>query len=470
MNKLLAKDSTAARIRALAELKSLKIRKYQSVADFCLAIEKVGSKASPQSNPEERSLEYAQILLTNLEDWSEYVFLMSAVHKATPLTAYDEIKQLAISIEQTKTMARTERPKSVMQRSRWKEFTGEKESTKDWKARYKQYYNTETRNNYIWVCGRPERGVSDRQDQTPKRVGHERLDQAPEPFPRKNVRRTPNETRKCYSCLKFGHIERKCPMRQGQVNQVRGKRSSEENNSDDGSISQIIERVYSRGAIAIHNEIDQSDMIGKRFLTGIGILGNETEALIDTASMVSIMSLGVLKDAQQRGINVDALERIENDRIKPVYDASNNKMKFLGAVYVDVVLKRGMKSRVPFHISQEKGCEVLLGTNALNNLGVSIKISAKQTVEDEEKSKESENNRVRVIKRTYIPPQSSALVTVRCDTNEEGTSYVLWATKEGFASGVYSVRSQQTTVPVNNFSGTFRGPPEHPKFDGPRKR
>ncbi|EPB72591.1 reverse transcriptase [Ancylostoma ceylanicum] len=158
--------------------------------------------------------------------------------------------------------------------------------------------------------------------------------------------------------------------------------------------------------------------------------------------------------------------------MKPVYDASNNKMKFLGAVYVDVAIKGGRKSRVPFHISQEKGCEVLLGTNALNNLGVTINISPPQSekqheevkkketnqheevkkkeTNQHEEVKKKETNKVRVIKRTYIPPQSSALVTVHCNTSEEDTDYVLWATKEGVASGVYSIRNQQTTVPINN--------------------
>ncbi|EYC41356.1 hypothetical protein Y032_0572g141 [Ancylostoma ceylanicum] len=407
MNKLLAKDSTAARIRALAEMKKLKIRSDQSVADFCLVIEKLGSIANPQSNPEERSIEYAQILLSNLEDWPEYVYLMSAVHKAAPVTAYDEIKQLAISIEQTRVMARTEKSKSVPQRFRWKGVSGTKESTEDWRSRYKQYYHGRTEDHRTTECEKPRKST-------------ENKDPTARNFIEEDHRITPNETRKCYNCAKFGHIGRNCPLRHGQVNQVKGRRILEEGTPENGSISKIIEKAYSRGMRASHNELEQSEMIGKRFLTSIEILGNETEALIDTGSMVSILSIGILRSAQQRGIDVDALETIGSDSMKPVYDASNNKMKFLGAVYVDVAIKGGRKSRVPFHISQEKGCEVLLGTNALNNLGVTINISPpqsekqheeikkKETTQHEE-VKKKETNKVRVIKRTYIPPQSSAL-------------------------------------------------------------
>ncbi|EYB97728.1 hypothetical protein Y032_0138g2082 [Ancylostoma ceylanicum] len=459
MNKLLAKDSTAARIRALAEMKKLKIRSDQSVADFCLVIEKLGSIANPQSSPEERSIEYAQILLSNLEDWPEYVYLMSAVHKAAPVTAYDEIKQLAISIEQTRVMARTEKSKSVTQRFRWKEVSGTKESTEDWRSRYKQYYHGRTEDHRATECEKPRRST-------------ENKDPTARNFIEEDHRITSNETRKCYNCAKFGHIGRNCPLRHGQVNQVKGRRILEEGTPENGSISKIIEKAYSRGMRASHNELEQSEMIGKRFLTSIEILGNETEALIDTGSMVSILSIGILRSAQQRGIDVDALETIGSDSMKPVYDASNNKMKFLGAVYVDVAIKGGRKSRVPFHISQEKGCEVLLGTNALNNLGVTINISPPQSekqheevkkketnqheevkkkeTNQHEEVKKKETNKVRVIKRTYIPPQSSALVTVHCNTSEEDTDYVLWATKEGVASGVYSIRNQQTTVPINN--------------------
>ncbi|KAK6037463.1 hypothetical protein COOONC_25032, partial [Cooperia oncophora] len=66
MERLLCSDSTAARMRALNELRSLKLRSNQSISEFCVVLEKLAHKANPDCTIAERSLEYAQILLDNL--------------------------------------------------------------------------------------------------------------------------------------------------------------------------------------------------------------------------------------------------------------------------------------------------------------------------------------------------------------------------------------------------------------------
>ncbi|KHJ82742.1 hypothetical protein OESDEN_17563, partial [Oesophagostomum dentatum] len=78
---MLSCDSAAARIRALATLKNLRIRPNQEVADFCVALEKLARKAYPECTIEERSMDYAQILLENLATWPEYVQLVGTLHK-----------------------------------------------------------------------------------------------------------------------------------------------------------------------------------------------------------------------------------------------------------------------------------------------------------------------------------------------------------------------------------------------------
>ncbi|KAK6012772.1 hypothetical protein OSTOST_22050 [Ostertagia ostertagi] len=54
-------DSTAGRLRALTELRCLKRRIGQSVADFCGVLEDLGRQAYPSCSIKDRSLEYAQI-------------------------------------------------------------------------------------------------------------------------------------------------------------------------------------------------------------------------------------------------------------------------------------------------------------------------------------------------------------------------------------------------------------------------
>ncbi|KAK6011300.1 hypothetical protein OSTOST_23623 [Ostertagia ostertagi] len=104
LRKLLANDSTAGRLRALTELRCLKRRWGQSVSDFCVVLEKLGRQANPACSIRERSLEYAQILLDNLTDWPEHVHLLSTLHRVDPTEAYDAVKELALTIEQSRCM------------------------------------------------------------------------------------------------------------------------------------------------------------------------------------------------------------------------------------------------------------------------------------------------------------------------------------------------------------------------------
>ncbi|XGW04174.1 hypothetical protein V3C99_015375, partial [Haemonchus contortus] len=76
MARLLSYDSTARRMRALTELRSLKLRPHQEVAEFCAVLEKLGRQANPECTIEDRSLEYAQILLDNLREWPEHFQLV----------------------------------------------------------------------------------------------------------------------------------------------------------------------------------------------------------------------------------------------------------------------------------------------------------------------------------------------------------------------------------------------------------
>ncbi|KAL6734306.1 hypothetical protein Aduo_004862 [Ancylostoma duodenale] len=102
LERLLASDSRASRIRALTELRNLRIRPNQEVSEFCVTLEKLARQANPGCSISERSMECAQILLDNLRSWPEHVQLISALHKVDPTNSYEEIEELAISIEQSK--------------------------------------------------------------------------------------------------------------------------------------------------------------------------------------------------------------------------------------------------------------------------------------------------------------------------------------------------------------------------------
>ncbi|KAK6053370.1 hypothetical protein COOONC_09125 [Cooperia oncophora] len=67
-------------------------------------LEDLARKANPDSSAEARSLENAHILLENLHGWPEHVQLVSVLHRTNPEKAYEEVKQLALSIEQSRSM------------------------------------------------------------------------------------------------------------------------------------------------------------------------------------------------------------------------------------------------------------------------------------------------------------------------------------------------------------------------------
>ncbi|EYC34463.1 hypothetical protein Y032_0001g429 [Ancylostoma ceylanicum] len=126
LGKLLAEDLVAGRMGAMAELRELKISPNQDAAEFCVALEKLGRKANPETSVQDRSLEFAQILLSNLKHWPEHLHLLSALHGVKPENAYEEVKQLAMTIEMSKKIYGT--PESMKQVPRH-----------DWRARSRYY-------------------------------------------------------------------------------------------------------------------------------------------------------------------------------------------------------------------------------------------------------------------------------------------------------------------------------------------
>ncbi|KAK6019494.1 hypothetical protein OSTOST_14870 [Ostertagia ostertagi] len=151
----------------------------------------------------------------------------------------------------------------------------------------------------------------------------------------------------------YGHIGRECPQRATRVNQI-GKKEQQEG----------------RGKATLSSIVDQARSPGD----GVRLLNGENPALIDTGSMISIVPVEVLGKAKDRGFDVDTLKLVEKSQLAPVFDASENKMEFLGAVFIETELEGGNRCVVPFHISPAKDEELILGTNALSRLGVEVSI------------------------------------------------------------------------------------------------
>ncbi|KIH43556.1 zinc knuckle, partial [Ancylostoma duodenale] len=179
---------------------------------------------------------------------------------------------------------------------------------------------------------------------------------------------TTNGSRRCYQCSIYGHLARECPKRRFEENE-RVKNSSQK----EDSVSAIINKARNLAVKSVHTN---AGLVGKRLVVRAKLMGKEIPALLDTGSMISVVPVRILQDAQKRGYDVDRLKvlKMKSDKVN---DASNNAMTFVGAVRINVEIE-GQKRAVAFHISRDDQNELLLGTNALENLGAKAVISGKK--------------------------------------------------------------------------------------------
>ncbi|KAK6017328.1 hypothetical protein OSTOST_17153, partial [Ostertagia ostertagi] len=175
--------------------------------------------------------------------------------------------------------------------------------------------------------------------------------------------------------------------------------------------------------------------------------------IVRKRSMISIIPIRLLARAQQRGYDVDSLRVVPESELKPVFDASNNRMYFKGAAYIEVEIEKGQRETIAFHLSAEKDAETIIGTNALSKLGIEVFVNGEKSEDKKAKMKENKKNKVVVTKRLYIPPSNTALVQVKCEDDTKSlTERVIWPSERGVEPGVYTVENQNTTIPVFNNS------------------
>ncbi|KAK5971832.1 hypothetical protein GCK32_013478 [Trichostrongylus colubriformis] len=205
------------------------------------------------------------------------------------------------------------------------------------------------------------------------------------------------DSKKCYNCSKYGHVARECPLRATRVNHIDTKDAVTD--CKDTTLSSIVSRVKSMGMAVRENELTSRDLIGRKMTVALNLLGENCEALVDTGSMISIVPVELLAKVQDKGFDLDSLEMIPKSNLKPVFDASNNRMEFVAAVYIEVKIEGGMAERVAFHISPRKETEVILGTNALNKLGISVLIEKKSSSVTEKGSSNKVKERWRALQR-----------------------------------------------------------------------
>ncbi|KAK6033260.1 hypothetical protein OSTOST_00527 [Ostertagia ostertagi] len=174
-------------------------------------------------------------------------------------------------------------------------------------------------------------------------------------------------------------------------------------------MSSMIQRGRSLG---MTTQPEETDLIGSQIVIPVKFLGEQCNALVDTGSMISINPIEIVARAQDRGFDVDSLSVVPKSKLKPVFDASNNEMKLMSAVYIQVETEGRRSELIAFHISPAKEAEVIIGTNALNKLGVEVSIDTKS--------------------RVNIKVDEETLVPVKCEGDPKSeVERVIWPKKRG---------------------------------------
>ncbi|KIH64172.1 hypothetical protein ANCDUO_05519 [Ancylostoma duodenale] len=101
----LCEDNNSARLKAMTALRKLNMREGQSVTEFCLVLERIASRAYPDTPPEAISLQKAEILFNQLARWEGSYTLADALETSDKEAVYEKVKEAALRLELTKRTA-----------------------------------------------------------------------------------------------------------------------------------------------------------------------------------------------------------------------------------------------------------------------------------------------------------------------------------------------------------------------------
>ncbi|VDP63563.1 unnamed protein product, partial [Heligmosomoides polygyrus] len=204
-----------------------------------------------------------------------------------------------------------------------------------------------------------------------------------------------------------------------------------------------------------------SDLVGRPVVATVHLLGFQRQALLDTGSQVSIVPLSMLESALKSGFDLDAdVEEIPMENGTVVYDASGNQMSFKGAVRLTMQLRNGVKQRIACLVMKGSDEMLVLGTNALQKLGVKMpslpekttlkgltqtchekKVYRKKITPDHAKTLAT------VAKRVYLRPGETKWLQINCRSAfKQG---IMWSNC-GIVPSIVCGGAKTLEVPITN--------------------
>ncbi|CAJ0595176.1 unnamed protein product [Cylicocyclus nassatus] len=254
---------------------------------------------------------------------------------------------------------------------------------------------------------------------------------------------------KCFTCGEVGHISSRCDKRnQSTANrfpQGRGMRCIQPHSSAVGGIT-LADDVegWCKTVQANHAKVDASPKaIGEPCLCEVEVFGLNTKALIDTGSVVSIVPVGFLKLARQQGVDFNTqAKRVVDSKQRKLVDASGNLMSFLGELVAKISIHGNGSIPVHLHVQKTEDTTLLLGTNALSELGIAL------TFPTLANKGSTDCQQVHAVARVVIPP--GCVATVQIEGSSQSGPCLFWSRHDRIESGVCAVEQSKSEISVLN--------------------
>ncbi|KAL6734242.1 hypothetical protein Aduo_004803 [Ancylostoma duodenale] len=348
MKERLKVDTNGSCVKAMTQLASLAIREGQSVAEFCLALEKLVSRAYPDTPPEMLSLQKAEILFRQLAKWEGSYCIAEAIETTPREEVYERVKDLALRLERNRNMASSMAPST--------RYVVKEDTT----AAFQKRASIQTTSGTGTTMDSEEKGRwSGSMQKQPTFSVHSTVERV---LKREHIQ--------CFRCGRRGHKARDCSTSPRQE-QERAAADDKDENDQKGSFSTLLDRFLCSSTVTEVND-RAKELFGPKSVVNVGMMEMQVEALLDTGSETSIIPISLFKVARERNIDIDTyVERIPRvDAI--IRNASGKQMKFLDTIRMKVRLN-GISRPVAFHVGEGLDRLVILGTNALELFGIALR-------------------------------------------------------------------------------------------------
>ncbi|VDO21413.1 unnamed protein product [Haemonchus placei] len=311
----------------LRKLRRLKKAEAQTVAEYCVELERLSARAYPELDEKALVTTRAQQLYEQIVHWPESYYFLGAMEKEGP-SAYESLKEAAMRVERRRLTLESARAQSYQAAGERLESTSRHERARA-PAKMEKSIKRDENNNRR----RSELPNKEKEESRHKEKGG-------------HMQR--------FNCRGKGHLASECKGRR-----VLGSKATEVSLEQTKPPSPPEKRCPSRVV----------PPFGKKSVTSLTIFGNVWSALLDAGSEILILPQKVLQRIEEEA---HRLQECPIDLRKRILDASGNRMKFLKVVEVPLKGGTGTEITLQVHVSVQKGHMLVLGTNALEALNYTL--------------------------------------------------------------------------------------------------